>query len=263
MRGMIHAVTVDDPRWAAPPAPARRTLDRGSVVATALRLADTDGLAAVSMPRLARELGSAPMSLYRHVPGKDALVDLVLDAALGEPPDLAGCGLRLGCEIWASALREVLDEHPWAVGLLAGPRATGPAECAWSEALLAHVVGAGHPLHAAVEVLHLLHGYVRGGGGPGRGPPAHPRRRPSLRPVRAAAGAVPAARRRGGAWARWRRAAVRVRAASHPRRRRGRAPALISRPYRDRAAASRPGRAAAAGRGWRRRRPPRCPAPSR
>lgn len=162
MRGMIHAVTVDDPRWAAPPAPARRTLDRGSVVATALRLADTDGLAAMSMPRLARELGSAPMSLYRHVPGKDALVDLVLDAALGEPPDLAGCGLRLGCEIWASALREVLDEHPWAVGLLAGPRATGPAECAWSEALLAHVVGAGHPLHAAVEVLHLLHGYVRG-----------------------------------------------------------------------------------------------------
>ncbi|MEJ8281617.1 TetR/AcrR family transcriptional regulator [Pseudonocardia spirodelae] len=153
---------LDDPRWAARPAPARRTLDRGAIVATALAVADAEGLPAVSMPRLARELGSAPMSLYRHVPGKDALVDLVLDAALGEPPDLAGCGLRLGCEIWATALRDVLDEHPWAVGLLAGARATGPAECGWAEALLAHVVGAGQPLSAAVEVLHLLHGYVRG-----------------------------------------------------------------------------------------------------
>ena len=46
-------------------------------------------------------------------------VDLVLDVALGEPPDLSGCGLRLGCEIWAAALRDVLDEHPWTVGLLA------------------------------------------------------------------------------------------------------------------------------------------------
>lgn len=151
-----------DPRWAPPPVPARRAPDRASIVATALDLADAGGLAAVSMPRLARELGTAPMSLYRHVPGKDALVDLVLDAALGAPPDLHDCGVRLGCEIWASALRDVLDEHPWTVPLLAGARTAGPAECAWSEALLAHVVAAGHPLHAAVEVLHLVHGYVRG-----------------------------------------------------------------------------------------------------
>ncbi|MBP2368574.1 TetR/AcrR family transcriptional regulator [Pseudonocardia parietis] len=151
-----------DPRWSPPPAPVRRALDRVSIVATALDVADADGLAAVSMPRLARELGTAPMSLYRHVPGKDALVDLLLDTALGAPPDLHGCGLRLGCEIWATALRDVLGEHPWAVGLLAGDRTAGPAECAWAEALLAHVVATGHPLHAAVEILHLVHGYVRG-----------------------------------------------------------------------------------------------------
>lgn len=151
-----------DPRWAPPPAPARPALDRATIVATALAVADDDGLAAVSMPRLARELGSAPMSLYRHVPGKDALVELVLDAALGAPPDLRGCAVRLGCEIWATALRDVLAEHTWAVPLLAGDRTAGPAECAWSEALLALVVTAGHPLHVAVEVLHLVHGYVRG-----------------------------------------------------------------------------------------------------
>ncbi|MEQ3553610.1 TetR/AcrR family transcriptional regulator [Pseudonocardia nematodicida] len=151
-----------DVRWSPPTTPARPALDRASIVTTALAIADADGLAALSMPRLARELGSAPMSLYRHVPSKDALVDLMLDTALGAPPDLAGCPLRLGCEIWATALRDVLDEHPWTVGLMAGDRSAGPAECGWSEALLAHVVTTGQPLHTAVEVLHLVHGYVRG-----------------------------------------------------------------------------------------------------
>lgn len=158
----MPVTTSEDPRWAAPPRPAGRTLDRPGVVAAALRIADTEGLDAVSMPRLARELGSAPMSLYRHVPGKDALIDLVLESALGDPPDLSGCPVRLGLEIWATALREVLDERPWAVRLMAGPRSAGPAECRWAEVLLAHVVDAGHPLGTAVEVLHLVHGYVRG-----------------------------------------------------------------------------------------------------
>ncbi|MEU6701648.1 TetR/AcrR family transcriptional regulator [Pseudonocardia sp. NPDC046786] len=152
----------EDPRWAAPPRPPGRTLDRARIVATALEIADAGGLDAVSMPRLARELGSAPMSLYRHVPGKEALVALILESALGDPPDLTGCPVRLGLEIWATALREVLAEHPWAVRLMAGPRQAGPTECRWAETLLAHVVGAGRPLGTAVEVLHLVHGYVRG-----------------------------------------------------------------------------------------------------
>ncbi|MBN9733621.1 MULTISPECIES: TetR/AcrR family transcriptional regulator [unclassified Pseudonocardia] len=151
-----------DLRWAAPPAPARPSLDRPTIVSTALAVADADGLAALSMPRLARELGTAPMSLYRHVPGKEALVDLVLDEALGAPPELAGRSLRAGCERWATALRDVLAEHPWAVPLMAGDRTAGPAECGWAEALLAHAVDRGRPLPEAVEVLHLVHGYVRG-----------------------------------------------------------------------------------------------------
>ena len=64
----------------------RRPLSRARIVAAAVAIADAEGLDAVSMPRLARELGTAPMSLYRHVPHKDALVDLMLDAAIGPPP---------------------------------------------------------------------------------------------------------------------------------------------------------------------------------
>ena len=53
-------------------------------MAAAVALADAEGLAAVSMRRVAAELGVAAMTLYGHVPGKGELVDLMLDAVLGE-----------------------------------------------------------------------------------------------------------------------------------------------------------------------------------
>src|SRR5687768_9018481 len=62
----------------------RSSLDVGRIVAAAVRLADTEGLGAVSMRRVAGELGVPAMTLYSHVPGKGELVDLMLDAALGE-----------------------------------------------------------------------------------------------------------------------------------------------------------------------------------
>src|SRR5215472_7517901 len=60
------------------------SLDR--IVAAAVHVADTEGLAAVSMSRVATELGAAPMSLYRYVAAKDELLALMVDAAYGPPP---------------------------------------------------------------------------------------------------------------------------------------------------------------------------------
>src|SRR5260370_42469779 len=56
------------------------------IVDAAVRIADTEGLNAVSMGRVAAELGSAPMSLYRHVSAKDELLRLMVDAAWGDSP---------------------------------------------------------------------------------------------------------------------------------------------------------------------------------
>jgi AcrR family transcriptional regulator len=158
---------VEDHRW-APPAPptGRRSLSRTAIVDTAVRLADVEGIDAVSMPRLARELGAAPMSLYRHIPHKDALVDLMLDGAIGAPPDLAGLAVRAGLESWARANRAVFETHPWTLPLVSGPRRMGPAECAWAEELLALVVDAGGDLDTALRTLHLVNSYVRGAATP-------------------------------------------------------------------------------------------------
>ena len=73
----------------------------------AIRVADTEGLDAVSMGRVAAELGAAPMSLYRHVSAKEELLTPMVDAAWGDSPDplAAGEGWRVGLSRWAWALR--------------------------------------------------------------------------------------------------------------------------------------------------------------
>lgn len=152
----------EDPRWAPARPPRRPALSRDAIVGSAVRLADAEGLAAVSMPRLARGLGAATMSLYRHVPHKEALVALMVDAALGTPPDLTGRALRDGLAAWAHALREVFAAHPWVLPRLGGDRRMGPGECAWAEAVLALVVARGGRVADAVGTLHLVHSYVRG-----------------------------------------------------------------------------------------------------
>src|ERR1700754_2811680 len=68
------------------------------IVATALRIADAEGLDAVSMNRVAKELGTGAMSLYRYVESKQELLALMIDAAIGEvpptPPRRGGSALR-------------------------------------------------------------------------------------------------------------------------------------------------------------------------
>lgn len=159
----MPASPAQDPRWEPAPDPrtARRSLSRDAIVDAAVRLADEEGLEAVSMPRLARTLGAAPMSLYRHVPHKDALIDLMLDAAVGEPPAVSG-GVRSGLEVWARANRAVFTAHPWTLPLVTGPRRMGPAECAWAETALTLVVADGLPAEVAFEVLHVVNSYVLG-----------------------------------------------------------------------------------------------------
>ncbi len=125
--GLVRAVpgvgTVVERRESPPArtrrAPARRTADaeltRERVVATAVAIADADGLDALSMRRVATDLGVATMTIYRHVPGKDELVLLMADAAYGErplpeppPPDWRTGLTLIAREQWAGYRR-----HEW------------------------------------------------------------------------------------------------------------------------------------------------------
>ncbi|GGP91435.1 GntR family transcriptional regulator [Streptomyces roseolilacinus] len=120
-----RAGTVVAPRRRAapePPAAHRRPdgageadLTRERVVRAAIEIADTEGLAALSMRGVAARLGVAAMSPYRHVGGKGRLVSLMADAAYGELgyPDPPPPGWRARLELGARTLWRLHRRHPW------------------------------------------------------------------------------------------------------------------------------------------------------
>ncbi|MEV6633639.1 TetR/AcrR family transcriptional regulator C-terminal domain-containing protein [Actinoplanes sp. NPDC051470] len=90
-------------------------LSRDRVITAAVRIADRDGMADVSMRRIATTLNVATMSLYRHVPSRDDLVTGMIDAALGDlPGTLRNTGdWRADLQRCARALWAVFQRHPW------------------------------------------------------------------------------------------------------------------------------------------------------
>src|SRR5690606_10565395 len=91
----------------------KSTLDVETVIAAAVRLADAEGLAAATLPKVAEQLGVTAMSLYRHVGSKDELLQLMLDAASGPPAGPAETsGWREGLWRWALDLWELYRRRP-------------------------------------------------------------------------------------------------------------------------------------------------------
>ena len=146
----------------------RAPLSRERVLAAATDLADREGLAAVTMRRLAADVGVEAMSLYHHVPGKEALLDGLAEAVLVEinavvaarvsPDDDWQTALRHRC----LAAREVMVCHRWAPGLL-GSRSTIPAGLyPYYEEILATMVGGGLGYSLAHRAIHSLGTMVLG-----------------------------------------------------------------------------------------------------
>ncbi|MGO9955782.1 MAG: TetR/AcrR family transcriptional regulator [Solirubrobacteraceae bacterium] len=88
------------------------TLER--IARAAIGIADRDGLAAVSMQRVSQSFGYTTMSIYRYVPGKRGLLELMIDTAKGDPPTLATVagGWRAELQTWAACARSGLQAHP-------------------------------------------------------------------------------------------------------------------------------------------------------
>ncbi|MEV4187163.1 TetR/AcrR family transcriptional regulator, partial [Streptosporangium canum] len=118
---------------------SRRGLSLERIVRAAIELADAEGLAAVSMRRVAERLGFTTMSLYRHVPGKAELVDLMRDEVMGGEPD-AGAdrrpGWRAELEAWARDGLALYRRHPWLAEPSGTRRVPGPNAVAGFERAL-------------------------------------------------------------------------------------------------------------------------------
>jgi AcrR family transcriptional regulator len=111
-------------------------LTREQIADTAIAIADAEGLDAVSMQRVAADLGYTKMSLYRYLPGKAELVAAMVERALGGPPEVSAQEWRAGLTAWAQALLTACVGHAWAQEATTGPRPIGPNELNWTEQAL-------------------------------------------------------------------------------------------------------------------------------
>lgn len=140
----------------------KRALSIDRIVEAGIEIARTDGLAAVSMGRVAAAVESSPMALYRYVTGKDELIELMADTAMGPPPDaVAGEGWRDGLERWARAMFETSRANAWAIRVpISGPPAL-PNSVRWLERGLSCLTGTKLDEGEKLSVILLLSGLVR------------------------------------------------------------------------------------------------------
>ena len=136
------------------------TLTLAAIVAAGVQIAESEGLAAISMSGVAAQLGTGTASLYRHVAAKGELLALMADAVLGRPPQLKP-GWRDGLGQWAWAQHAIFRAHPWVLRLpVAEPPAT-PNQIAWVESGLAALSGTGLTEAHKLSTILLVSGFVR------------------------------------------------------------------------------------------------------
>jgi AcrR family transcriptional regulator len=117
------------------PKPALTTAD---IAAAAIAVADAEGLGAVSMQRVAAEMGYTKMSLYRYFSDKSDLIATMVERAIGEAPDLSTTSWREALTTWSDELLTRHQRHAWTLEAVAIPgRAIGPNELTWLERALA------------------------------------------------------------------------------------------------------------------------------
>jgi AcrR family transcriptional regulator len=150
--------------------PARRApLTRERVLHTAVEMADEAGIAAVTMRRLAEQLGVEPMSLYYHLPNKEAILDGIVDLVFREVEEAAG-DFEAPAQTpsvpdpsWKAALRarilaarRVMLRHPWVPALLDSRSGLGLAQARYVDAVVGTLRSGGLSYDLIHHAMHAL-----------------------------------------------------------------------------------------------------------
>ncbi len=149
---------------AGPGAVPRIPLSRDRVLRAAVRLADEGGLGALTMRRLAEDLGAEAMSLYHHVASKDEILDGVVDVVAAEINQAVGrITLPSRGDAWKAAMRQriltarqVLLRHPWAPGVFETRSSASREVVRYLDALLGLMRDGGFSYDLCHHALHVL-----------------------------------------------------------------------------------------------------------
>lgn len=141
----------------------QRPLSRARILQVALRRADAEGIEALSMRKLAQDLGVKAMSLYNHVANKEDIIDGMVDLIVSEI-ELPSLDVD-----WQTAMRQrsasahsALLRHPWATMALVSRVNVGPAMLRYVDATLGCLVEAGFTYPLADYVWNAIDNHVYG-----------------------------------------------------------------------------------------------------
>ncbi|RKR92271.1 TetR family transcriptional regulator [Micromonospora pisi] len=137
------------------------THTRTEITAAAIAVADAEGLSAVTIRRVATDIGAGAMSLYSYVPDKETLLELMIDQASGEyelPPPSGDW--RVDLRQLARTQRTIMRRHPWLPSALAFRQTLGPHTLAAMEYALNALAGTDLDSQSKLEVVALLTGFV-------------------------------------------------------------------------------------------------------
>jgi AcrR family transcriptional regulator len=147
----------------APNTEPRAQLTRQRVVEAAVALAQREGIEALSMRRLADELGVGAMSLYHYVPNKEVLLDEMVDVVFGEiEAPTTDVAWKDALRRRAISTREVLNRHRWAVGLMESRTTPGPNSLRLHDAVLGCLREGGFSIETTIQAYSVQDAYIYG-----------------------------------------------------------------------------------------------------
>lgn len=125
-------------------------------------LADAHGISALTMRRLAQELGVEAMTLYHYVANKDEILDALVDRVVGEFELPHGSDWKAAIRATAISAHEVLQRHSWAAGLMLDSSRVSQARLRYMDALLGCLRGAGFSAALTDHAYHALDSHIMG-----------------------------------------------------------------------------------------------------
>jgi len=138
-------------------------VSRERALAAAVTIADAEGIGALTMRRLAQELGVEAMSLYHHVANKDDVLDGITDLVVGEievPP--RGTDWRSAMRERALSAHRVLLAHPWSALMIMSRFNIGPGMTGYLDATFGRLREGGFSIHGALDAWHTLDSHIYG-----------------------------------------------------------------------------------------------------
>jgi AcrR family transcriptional regulator len=135
----------------------RAPLSRGRVLRAAVALADEGGVDALSMRRLAQELGVVPMALYKHVSSKDELLDGMVDVVVGEvDPPPGGADWKTAIRQRVLSARRALLRHPWASQVIESRNHPTPTVLAYMDSMIGIFRAGGFSVDLTHHAIHAM-----------------------------------------------------------------------------------------------------------